>query len=66
MMGNEKKIKPFMSIRATARATGISEFRLRAMLRENTLPGFYSGTKYNVDVETLVKKLRERSNVDGT
>lgn len=64
MMGHEKGIKPFMSIRAAARATGISEFRLREMLRQNTLPGFYSGTKYNVDVEMLVKNLRERSKVD--
>ena len=51
--------KPFMSIRATARATGVSEFRLRAMLRENTLPGFYSDTKYNVDLEMLLRQLRE-------
>ena len=51
--------KPFMSIRATARATGVSEFRLRAMLRENALPGFYSGTKYNVDLEMLLRQLRE-------
>jgi len=50
--------KPFMSIRATARATGVSEFRLRAMLRENTLPGFYSGVKYVVDVPRLLNQLR--------
>lgn len=50
--------KPFMSIRATSRATGVSEFRLRAMLRENSLPGFYSGAKYNVDVEMLLRQLR--------
>ena len=56
---NTQTNRPFMSIRQAARSTGISEYQLRAMLRENTLPGFYSGTKYNVDVPRLLDQLRE-------
>lgn len=64
MMGHEKGIKPFMSIKAAAEAVGISDYYLRQMHRDGELPGFYTGNKFNVDVASLVKKLRERSKVD--
>ena len=64
MMGREKGIKPFMSIKDAAEAVGISEGFLRKMHRGGELPGFYTGNKFNVDVASLVKKLRERSKVD--
>lgn len=51
--------QPFQSIREAARTTGISEYQIRRMLRENALPGFYSGVKFNVDVEMLLRQLRE-------
>ena len=51
--------KPFQSIRQAARTTGISENKLRQMHRDGMLPGFHSGTKYNVDVEMLLHQLRE-------
>ena len=65
MMGHEKGIKPFMSIKAAAEAVGIGEYFLRKMHRDGELPGFYTGNKFNVDVASLVKKLRERSKVEG-
>ena len=64
MMGHEKEMKPFMSIKATAKAVGIGEQFLRKMHRDGELPGFYTGNKFNVDVASLVKKLREMSKVD--
>lgn len=65
-MGRENGIKPFMSIKAAAEAVGIGEYFLRKMHRDGELPGFYTGNKFNVDVASLVKKLREMSKVEGT
>ena len=59
MMNNLREIKTFMSIRAAARATGISEYHLRQMCRDGALPGFYSGVKFNVDVPSLIEKMRQ-------
>ena len=59
MMNNLREIKTFMSIRQAARATGISEYHLRQMHRDGTLPGFYSGVKFNVDMPSLIEKMRQ-------
>ena len=50
---NTQNSRPFMSIRQAARSTGISEYQFRQMHRDGNLPGFHSGTKYNVDVPRL-------------
>ena len=56
---NTQTSRPFMSIRQAARSTGISEYHLRQMHRDGNLPGFHSGTKYNVDVPRLLDQFRE-------
>ena len=53
-----------MTVSQVAEAVGIGEYFLRKMHRDGELPGFYTGNKFNVDVASLVKKLRERSKVD--
>lgn len=56
---NTQASRPFQSIRQAARTTGISEYQLRQMHRDGMLPGFHSGTKFNVDVPRLLDQLRE-------
>jgi hypothetical protein len=47
----------FKSIIQTAKSEGIPAHALRRMLEEGELPGFYSGTRYYVNVEVLREKL---------
>ena len=44
----------------TAKSTGISEYQLRQMHRDVTLPGFFSGVKFNVEVPALLCQLRNQ------
>ena len=52
----------YLSIRQTARKTGIAESFLRAGVKKNTIPGFYSGKKFLVNVPRLLAVLEEQSN----
>lgn len=47
----------FLTIRQTARQECIPENALRTLLKQNELPGFYSGTRFYVNVEELRKRL---------
>ena len=40
----------YMSIRETAKKTGLAESFIRAAVKENKVPGFYSGKKFLVNV----------------
>lgn len=48
----------FLSIRETARRGPLSEYCLRLMLKQNKLPGTYSGKKYLVNYEGLLEQLQ--------
>lgn len=54
--------KPYMSIRETARFTGLSESFLRNMQKSGTLPGISAGRKYCVNVPALLAQLEAKSN----
>lgn len=47
----------FKSIRATAREGILSEYSLRLMCAQGTLPGFYVGNRFMVNVDALVEQL---------
>lgn len=51
----------FMTIRQTARETGISESLIRRLVRDGACPGFQSGNRYIVDVQALLDVLHEMS-----
>lgn len=47
----------FPSIRETAKRGPLSEYCLRLMLKQNTLPGVYSGKKFLVNYDRLLEQL---------
>lgn len=51
----------YLSIRQTARQTGIAESFLRSAVKEKKIPGFYSGKKFLVNVPRLLAILEEQS-----
>ena len=55
----------YMSIRQTARKTGIAESFLRSAVKDKKIPGFYSGKKFLVNVPRLLAVLEEQSNQNG-
>ena len=57
MTGNEK----FPSIRETAKRGPLSEYCLRLMLKQGTLPGVYSGRKFRVNYDRLVEQLNKEA-----
>ena len=48
----------YMSIRETAKKTGLAESFIRAAVKENKVPGFYSGKKFLVNVPLFWRHLR--------
>ena len=53
--------KNFMTINQTAKAIGLSRNRLCTMLANNSLPGFYIGSRYYVNFEMLKEQLERES-----
>lgn len=51
----------FKTIRQVAKEFDLSETMLRTRLANKRLPGFYSGNRFLVDVDLLLKLLREES-----
>ena len=49
----------YMSIRQTAKKTGLAESFIRAAVKKNQVPGFYSGKKYLVNVPRFLAALEE-------
>lgn len=50
-------IKQYVSIRQAARIVGVSHDRLRAWQKAGELPGFYSGSRYYVNLPRFLEKL---------
>ena len=57
--------KMYMSIRETARYTGIAESFLRAAVREKKVPGIYSGKKFLVLVPKFLESLEKHPYQSG-
>ena len=53
--------KLYMSIRETAKYTGIAESFLRTAVRDKRVPGVYSGRKFLVYVPKFLQTLEEQS-----
>ena len=51
----------FLTINQTAKAIGLPHTCLRAMQAQGKLPGFYSGTRFYVNVDMFRAKLEEES-----
>ncbi len=51
----------FQTIRKTAASGILSEYRLRQMLKEGKLPGFFVGNRFLVDQSELVEMLHVES-----
>ena len=51
----------FLTINQTAKAVGLPHTCLRGMLATGNLPGFYSGTRFYVNVDMFRAKLEEDS-----
>ena len=51
----------FKTIRQVAAMGILPEFRLRQMQKCNQLPGIFSGTRFLVNVDALVKQLEHMS-----
>ena len=47
----------FMTVRQAANELGVSAFALRRMLKDDVLPGYYSGNRYYVNIPQTTKKL---------
>jgi len=48
----------FMTVRDASKECGVSEYCLRNWIKRGECPGYYSGTRYYVDVEKLEKMIR--------
>lgn len=58
----------FPSIREAAKLGPLSEYCLRLMLKQNRLPGTYSGKKFLVNYDMLIEQLggESRRNMEVT
>ena len=61
MLRNMTAETPFMTIRAAARSTGLSENFLRTMQKKGQLPGISCGASFKVNVPVLLAQLNEES-----
>lgn len=55
----------YPTIREVASTGLLPEFRLRCMLRQGRLPGFYTGNRYRVNLQKLMEQLEDESNSRG-
>ncbi len=51
--------KNYMSVREVARATGLGEAFIRTRIKQKTVPGFYSGRKFVIDVPAFLASLED-------
>ena len=56
----------YQSIKDTVKTTGLSEFYLRKLLKDNKLPHLKSGTKVMVNVPSLIESLESKSAIAPT
>lgn len=56
MQTNEQR---YLTIRQTARAVGVPEHRIRQWVKTQSVPGFYGGTRFYVNVQKFQQLLDE-------
>lgn len=47
----------FLTIRQAARDSGLPEHALRVLVKRGKIPGFYAGTRFMVNIESLREQL---------
>jgi hypothetical protein len=47
----------YMSVREVANTTGLAETMIRTKIKQNAVPGFYSGRKFVIDVPAFLASL---------
>ena len=57
---------PYMTIRDTSTATGLSQYLIRRLCKEGRCPHIRSGSTYMVNVPALLEMLDEQSRETGT
>ena len=58
--GKMQTPKQFQTIRQAAAALGVPEFRIRAWVKQGNVPGFWSGTRFYVNVPAFHDNLAGR------
>ena len=56
----------FEATRKAATITGVPEYRIRQMIREGTVPGFFAGKKYLINIDAFLKVLEQMCSVNAT
>ena len=51
----------YPTIRELARTRFLPEYRLRCMLRQGKLPGFYVGNRFKVNLPLLIEQINRES-----
>lgn len=51
----------FAPIKEACKEVGVSEYYLRNLVKKGECPGFYSGSRFRVNVGKLEEKLREET-----
>lgn len=49
----------YLSVMETARVTGLAESLIRSKIKQNAVPGFYSGKKFVINVPAFLATLEE-------
>ena len=49
----------YLSVMETARMTGLAESLIRSKIKQNAVPGFYSGRKFVINVPAFLATLEE-------
>ena len=59
-------MKTYMTIRETASETGLNEGTLRTLLKRSKLPGFYTGSRYYINVPLFMEMLDAESRLNAS
>ena len=55
----------FLTIRKAAAHSGVPEFRVRQMVKQNQVPGFYAGSRFLVNIDAFISVLKEMCATPG-
>ena len=50
-------MQQFKTIRQASRATSVPEWRLRQLVKQKRVPGFYSGSRFYVNLDMFLDQL---------
>ena len=56
----------FLTIKQEARQGIVAEWRLRQMLKQNRLPGYYAGTRFYINHTMLMEQIERECLMNAT